>query len=250
LARAAGVPARVVVGYQGAEKNPLSDYWIVRYANAHAWTEVWFEGEGWVRIDPTSAIAPERVEEQLRSDYYQRDSLFEEFGFDAVDLENIGWAKNIGFWLDQANTGWNDWVLDYGRDKQKDLFSGLGLSRLNSGQILLVMMLLVGVFLIWISFSFLRARDDIDATERAFRVLVQKLSKAGINCDANTCITQLEHRLMIDENESRCYQSNSLEQIIELLRSYSKIRYQPQANLKIAQKNFQNRVKSLKIQRL
>ena len=65
LARAAGIPARVVTGYQGGTLNPFGDYWILRQSDAHAWNEVWIEGRGWVRIDPTAAIAPGRVERGL-----------------------------------------------------------------------------------------------------------------------------------------------------------------------------------------
>ena len=65
LMRAAGIPARVVTGYQGGTFNRYADYWILRQSDAHAWNEIWIEGRGWVRIDPTSAIAPERVERGL-----------------------------------------------------------------------------------------------------------------------------------------------------------------------------------------
>ena len=61
LMRAAGVPARVVTGYAGGYRNPVGDYWIVRNSDAHAWAEVWLAGRGWVRVDPTAAVAPERI---------------------------------------------------------------------------------------------------------------------------------------------------------------------------------------------
>ncbi|HRQ65750.1 MAG TPA: DUF3488 and transglutaminase-like domain-containing protein, partial [Xanthomonadaceae bacterium] len=61
LMRAAGIPTRVVTGYLGGEYNALGDYWLIRQSDAHAWNEVWLEGEGWVRVDPTAAVAPERV---------------------------------------------------------------------------------------------------------------------------------------------------------------------------------------------
>ena len=63
--RAAGIPSRVVTGYQGGEYNDLGGYYIVRQSDAHAWAEVWLEGRGWVRVDPTAAVAPERVERGL-----------------------------------------------------------------------------------------------------------------------------------------------------------------------------------------
>ena len=62
LMRAAGVPARVVIGYQGGTFNRYGGYWIIRQSDAHAWDEIWLEGRGWVRVDPTAAIAPERIE--------------------------------------------------------------------------------------------------------------------------------------------------------------------------------------------
>ncbi len=67
LMRAAGIPARVVVGYQGGKMNPLDDYMIVRQSDAHAWTEVWV-GNHWQRVDPTAAVSPDRVEQA----YYMR----------------------------------------------------------------------------------------------------------------------------------------------------------------------------------
>src|SRR3546814_5956627 len=65
LMRAAGIPARVVTGYVGGYRNPLGDYWLVRRSDAHAWAEVWLDGRGWVRVDPTAAVAPERIYDTL-----------------------------------------------------------------------------------------------------------------------------------------------------------------------------------------
>jgi transglutaminase-like putative cysteine protease len=60
--RNAGIPARVVGGYQGGERNPVDGYLVVRQSDAHAWAEVWLEGRGWVRVDPTAAVSPARIE--------------------------------------------------------------------------------------------------------------------------------------------------------------------------------------------
>ena len=65
LMRAAGIPARVVTGYVGGYRNPIGDYWLVRRSDAHAWAEVWLQGRGWVRVDPTAAVAPERIYDTL-----------------------------------------------------------------------------------------------------------------------------------------------------------------------------------------
>ncbi|MFD2273469.1 transglutaminase family protein [Undibacterium arcticum] len=66
LMRALGIPARVVTGYQGGEMNPIDGYMTIRQSDAHAWAEVWLPQRGWLRVDPTAAVAPERVELNLR----------------------------------------------------------------------------------------------------------------------------------------------------------------------------------------
>lgn len=247
LARAAGVPARVVVGYQGAEKNPMSNYWIVRYSNAHAWTEVWFEDEGWVRVDPTAAIAPHRVEELLRSDYRQRDSLFDDFGFEAVDIENLSTLKRLQFWIDQANTGWNDWVLDYGRDKQQDLFKGLGLSKLNSTQVVVMMFVLLGLFLTWVSWRWLKVKKSSDILTNSLEILEAKLARKGIKIEPSKGALQLANELRGDIRLARKIEPNSRNELIKVLHTYTQLRYSPNKNSLSSEKDFHKRVKALRI---
>ena len=119
LARAGGLPARVVIGYQGGERNPFGDYWIVRQANAHAWVEVWLDG-AWRRVDPTAAVAPERIERGIDetlagsarvSDRLWRSNLF-------VNRLVLSW--------DAVNAAWDRWVLAYGPEMQEDLLLALG----------------------------------------------------------------------------------------------------------------------------
>ncbi len=125
LMRAAGIPARVVVGYQGAEYNPYENYMMVYQYNAHAWAEVWLEGEGWVRFDPTAAVSPERielgVEEALRDDpAFMEDGLFS-----AARLGGIDWLNSIRLRLDAIEYEWNRRVVNYDKDLQFDLFERL-----------------------------------------------------------------------------------------------------------------------------
>jgi len=178
LARAAGIPARVVVGYQGAEKNPLSDYWIVRYADAHAWTEIWIEGRGWMRVDPTSAIATHRVEASLLDEYRQRDSLFDEFDF--VQLDNLGWGKQVEYWMDQFNDRWNDWVLDYNNQSQRNLFENWGLKGISSYQMVVVMLLLTAVIVLFSSVRWFHQRKSQDPLAAAFERVLKKMGKRAI----------------------------------------------------------------------
>ncbi len=247
LARAAGIPARVVIGYQGAEKNPMSDYWIVRQSNAHAWTEVWLADEGWVRIDPTAAIAPHRVEEMLRSEYRQRDSLFDDFGFAAVDIEHISAFKRFQYWLDQANTSWNDWVLDYSRDKQQDLFKGLGLSKLSSTQVVIVMFVLIALFLSWVSWKWVGTNKSSDQLTQAADRLLKKLAKAGIEVNPSDGFEQLANKLSHSPKYRSLIETTSRTELIKILNLYTKMRYSNELQSKKQQKDFRNRVNALRI---
>ncbi len=120
LMRAAGIPARIVTGYQGGELNRVGSYLVVRQSHAHAWTEIWLHGQGWVRVDPTTAVAPSRVETGSTAPWRG-----EEW--------SAAWAPDRwGGWLpaaelvDHLTRTWNDWVLDYSPTRQRDLLRDMG----------------------------------------------------------------------------------------------------------------------------
>lgn len=121
LMRALDVPARIVTGYQGGEMNAVDGYWTVRQSDAHAWTEVWHEGQGWVRVDPTGAVMPGRIGslERLRAPQ----------GAFATAIGNV--SPNISAQLRAAweavNNRWNQWVLNYTQSRQLDLLRALGI---------------------------------------------------------------------------------------------------------------------------
>ncbi|MDQ2075547.1 DUF3488 and transglutaminase-like domain-containing protein [Marinimicrobium sp. ABcell2] len=107
--RVAGIPARVVVGYQGGERSTLEDYWIVRQRDAHAWAEVWLEDQGWVRFDPTTAVAPERIELGLNEALAQDEAFQASRTFGA----DRGLLLQLSLRWDLLNYQWNRWVLGY-----------------------------------------------------------------------------------------------------------------------------------------
>jgi len=125
LMRAAGIPARVVTGYQGGERNPLGDYLMVRQRDAHAWAEVWISGRGWVRVDPTAAVAPERIERGIEAAIPAAagTAILGIEPSDAV-LDVMRTMRNA--W-DSLNNTWNLWVLGYGPQRQVQLLSRIGL---------------------------------------------------------------------------------------------------------------------------
>ncbi len=119
--RASGIPARVVTGYQGGERNPLDDFWTVRQSDAHAWAEVWLAVDGWVRVDPTAAVAPSRTGSFKR--------LTTPGGLvGSALLGNVSpeLALSLRAAWDAVNNRWNQWVLNYTQSSQLDLLSRLG----------------------------------------------------------------------------------------------------------------------------
>ncbi len=120
LMRAMDIPARIVTGYQGGERNPVDGFWVVRQSDAHAWAEVWLQGRGWVRVDPTAAVAPGRTGSLQR--------LLAPRGAFATGLIAVspGLAAGLRSAWEALNNGWNQWVLNYTQSKQLDLLKGLG----------------------------------------------------------------------------------------------------------------------------
>jgi transglutaminase-like putative cysteine protease len=121
LMRAAGIPARVVGGYQGGEFNPLDGYLVVRQSDAHAWAEVWLAGRGWVRVDPTAAVSPSRIETGIA------DALPFENALPALIQLRADWARTLRYRWEAINNAWNQHILGYDPQRQRDLLARLGL---------------------------------------------------------------------------------------------------------------------------
>jgi transglutaminase-like putative cysteine protease len=119
--RAAGVPARVVTGYQGGDQNPLGGYLIVRQSDAHAWSEIWIEGQGWVRVDPTAAVAPERIERGLIGAMGELEPVPGRLR----EASNL-WLQVELAW-DTLNDRWNEHVVRFDAARQLGLLERLGI---------------------------------------------------------------------------------------------------------------------------
>lgn len=133
LLRAAGVPVRVVVGYQGGEENPMGGYLIVRQSDAHAWVEVWVGGR-WLRVDPTSVVAPQRLATGVESLVPQAQGVLLPEGVRA--LRRVGRFFQLGW--DAANNSWNQWVLGFSHERQRGLWERLGIdptTRIGAGKL-------------------------------------------------------------------------------------------------------------------
>ena len=122
LLRAAGIPARIVTGYQGGEMNGVDGYWTVRQADAHAWTEVWLAGRGWVRVDPTGAVSPARI-----GNFQRLQAPRGVFGTAVDTVIGRGIAARARAVWEAVNNRWNQWVLNYTQSQQLDLLKALGI---------------------------------------------------------------------------------------------------------------------------
>ena len=176
LMRAAGIPARVVAGYQGGDWNPLGGYMIVRQSHAHAWSEVWMPGVGWRRVDPTAAVAPERVERGLEATFAGAELLPGAFARDSPFL----WQARM-FW-DSLNARWNDWVVQFDRATQEDLLVSMGFHdpdwRAFASALGIGLVLAMGLLVAWLALEFRPRRADPAAA--AYRRFTSRLARRGI----------------------------------------------------------------------
>ncbi|THB70820.1 MAG: DUF3488 domain-containing protein [Desulfovibrio sp.] len=182
LMRASGVPCRIVLGYQGGDVNPLGEYLIVRQSHAHAWNEVWLEGRGWVRVDPTAAVAPSRIVLGPQSALSEQDASLAAPLMSGNDWEFL---SRIGFAWDAVNYYWSQWVLDYTSERQKSLFSELGFDSDSPMLWLHVVLAAMGVLALVGGIFFLRywlwrPQPVLDPAQRAYSRFCAKLAKAGL----------------------------------------------------------------------
>ena len=173
LMRAAGVPARVVTGYQGGEAN--GDYFIVRQSDAHAWAEVWLAGRGWVRVDPTAAVAPERVELGLGA------ALPSDELVPGLARRSSRLLRTFQLRWDAVNASWNRWVLAYGPELQREFLSRFGLGdwqRMIFALVgaITVLLSLIGLWALWQA----RPVRDSDKARQLWMKLSRRLAKHGL----------------------------------------------------------------------
>jgi transglutaminase-like putative cysteine protease len=177
LMRAAGIPTRIVTGYQGGTPNVFGDYYVIHQSDAHAWAEVWLAGHGWVRVDPTAAVAPSRVEKGIGTALEGTGDLP---GYMDPSRRAFQWRAIISMRWDWVNEEWNRWVLGYGPDLQQDLLSRLGL--IDFSDMILALTIAITVILGLLSLTLMRQmlpRREPDAALALWKKLTRRLAKAG-----------------------------------------------------------------------
>jgi transglutaminase-like putative cysteine protease len=175
LMRAAGIPARVVTGYQGGEFNRFGGYLTVRQSDAHAWAEVWLGNQGWTRVDPTAAVSPERVRAGIDTALplvAQGRGLF---------MADSAWMHTLRQSWDALNAEWNEWVLGFDQERQLEFFARLGFGLVSWPELgmgmaiglsfLMAMMVLVAVQ---------RPRTRTDPARACYQAFCRRMQRAGI----------------------------------------------------------------------
>jgi len=175
LMRAAGIPARVVTGYQGGEMNPLNDYLIVRQSEAHAWAEVWQPGEGWLRVDPTAAVSPARIQVGIAAALPASDPLPLGMRGDYALL------RKLRFTWDAVANSWNQWVLGYTPERQLQLLRKLGFESATWQTLAVLLMAVCSAVIAIVALRVLgelRLRP-VDPVTRSWRRFCRKLARRG-----------------------------------------------------------------------
>ena len=176
LMRAAGVPARVVTGYQGGDLNPVDRIITVRQSDAHAWAEVYLRGRGWLRADPTAAAVPSRIEAGLARAVPEGESL------PLMMRPELKWLRSLRYDWEAITHKWNVWVLGYDPQRQRDLAAFVGMRDADWRSLTAALFTILGILMVLLVAWSLRRLSRPDPVQRAWRRFCQKLGARGLEC--------------------------------------------------------------------
>lgn len=186
ILRAIGTPARIVVGYQGGEWNPIARYLNIQHNDAHAWLEYWQEGIGWKLFDPTAFIAPERVDERIRD--FEARRLNQENYADGVGLS---WLQQSKLFLDSARFFAERWFLFYNANAQHEFLDKIGLGQWNMGQLLqasmgclIIFIILIGLYYQWMQ------RRNLDPLLIEYHLLQKEFRRFNVSTHPSATLKQ------------------------------------------------------------
>jgi transglutaminase-like putative cysteine protease len=220
--RAAGHPARVVGGYLGGEVHPTENFVTVRQYDAHAWTEVWIKGRGWVRIDPTAAVAPERVEMSLADLFGNEEGFLADSAFSLIRFRDFGLVNWIILQRDYLDYAWATWVLGYDR-RQVDFLESL-LGKVNPFRLGLIF--LVAAFISLLPYLVIRLiarqRNKPDPRDALIRQFCAKMARAGLGRKTGEGILNFARRIAAERPQVEA-------EVMAIARSYVSQRYDNQA---------------------
>ena len=212
ILRMAGIPTRIVTGYMGGWYNELGGYYLVRQSDAHAWTEIWLQGEGWTRVDPTAAVSPTRVERGSLEALSAPRHLFD-----------YAWLRSVRNSVDIVQQRWNDWVIEYGARQQSRLLSPFGLEQATPAMLVSLLFVAIAVFGAILFPIVLRIRGPgrADPAQKAWQRFLRKLEGAGIATRPSSGPVELAAAASLDLPRH----AGSIRNIADL---YTRCRYAPE----------------------
>jgi transglutaminase-like putative cysteine protease len=175
LMRSAGIPARVIGGYQGGEHNPVDGYLVVRQSDAHAWTEVWLENRGWIRVDPTAAVSPSRIEAGIA------DALDIGEPLPALIQNRIEWLRSARYRWEAINNAWNQQILGYNPQRQRELLKRLGLPDNDWRSLAIILATICALLLGSLTAWTLYHRPHLDPATRLWHKALRHLKRRQVN---------------------------------------------------------------------
>ena len=267
MMRAAGVPARVVAGYQGGELSRGGNVWEVRQKDAHAWTEVWLDGQGWVRVDPTAFVAPERVEQGMDAlTQAQGAAMFGDGASAQISYQQYQMLQTLRRLSDQASYYWQKDVVGYDQDKQADsLLKWFNISSIMQQIVWLaasaISVMAILVFAIW-----QRRRKRWHPADLPLAQLSKRIGKADKSLarnDSEGQLAWLERLAMaVDDNDTSSQNSakinktnkltangqpeNVQAKIIQIQQAYRQLRYGRLSTLATSDSEYRTVLKQLK----
>jgi protein-glutamine gamma-glutamyltransferase len=193
LMRVAHIPARVVSGYQGGELNKMGNFLEIKQADAHAWTEVWLENSGWTRIDPTSAVAPERVEQGVNVDRQIASGLVS-FDLGQRNSTAANLAKQLRQAWQNADYSWQRWVINYNNANQTSFLAAFGLTQLHS--MLIWLLIIVSVLTLGLFWWLMRQpKKALDQASLLYQKFTAKLTKVQLHKHASETASAFASRI-------------------------------------------------------
>jgi len=235
LMRQAGIPSRIVTGYQGGILNPVDNYMIIRQSDAHAWTEVWIDDQGWIRVDPTAAVSPARIESGIADAGLDEDKL------PSIVISDNAFFKQSRYIIDSMQNSWNKWVIGYNQKKQKQLFNELGVDKVDAGQLILWLVLAMTLSGAIITSLMLRSsnRKCEDKILRFYNRFCNKFKNAGLIRETHEGENEFLDRI-------KNHFPGSARAAETITTSYQQIRYNNQTDSRY-QENFIEVVKNFKV---
>jgi len=218
LMRVAGLPARVVGGYQGGEFNPLGGFLEIKQANAHAWAEVWLEGKGWVRFDPTAAIAPERIEQDVNIDLQIATGIVSFSPMFTDASKALSWMKQARQLWSNIDYSWQRWVINYDTKNQSKFLSSWGIDDIKAiFYWLLSSIAFITAILAWIILR--KKQRKIEKEQMLYQLFCKKMAKAGVNKQAGETVQNFCLRVQKQRPELA-------EKVLKITKIYTRLRYE------------------------